>query len=394
MKYYTPFSIEITDSDIGEYENADGTINMPWSRSEQIDGPGVIRQYDNKIYKSLSAIKPLVTYIWQDADPLNKYNITTLTDTTDDGTAVPIVNAVTTVYVVSQDKYYIAKTTGTIDFTGEDYDSPADFNPVTDNSLRHEYYIPEIGSLKWSYQGVSNRTASVSQAINRFSTKNATSFYQEFIVSGADAITLYNVKADSIVFEARKTSDNTLLDTQTIDGVELGFTSFREWFDSSYEDPNYDTKVVVKPDYYIVDPVKIRITATNAVENPQIGEILPGRIKDGGETQDGVNNPTQTDSEIRENIAGELVIDGEGDASRVWRAMSIKSLIDTAAYDLYSKATEDIINKRVIVIGENTDSPQYRSLILYALAQEATPTLQSNADKSSIDFQFRELKAG
>lgn len=394
MKYFIPYDITILDSDIGEFENADGTINTPWSNDEQINGAGAVRQYNNRIYKSLRKINPLVTYIWQDADPLNKYNQTTADDSITDGTAVSIINGVTTIYVVSQEKYYIAKTTTTVDFTAEDYDAPANFNEITDNSLRYDYYIPDKAELFWSDQGVSNRTASVSKAINKYSTKDANTFYQEFTATSINTIVLYNTKVQAINIEIRTVDTDEIIQTETIDSIRLDFTSFREWFDSSLEIPNYDSKIIINADYYYIGEVKIRITLTNTLERPRIGEILAGRFADGGITLDEVSNPTETDSEITRNSAGELIFEGEGDVTKIYRRMNLNIKIPTASYNEYSDMTLKIINSRILVIGENTDDPIYQSLVLYGGVVTATPTLISNSTLSELAVEVREFNTG
>jgi hypothetical protein len=398
VKYFFPESIVITDSDIGIYENADGTINSPWLKSEKINGYGAIRQYNNKRYMSLRKIEDLVTYIWQDSDPLNKYAIKTSDDSTSNGTAIPIVNGVTTVYVVSNEKYYKAKTTGTVDFTSESYLTPANFNEVTDGSLRYKYFNPENrdeSSLYWEYKGVSNYSASTSKAINRYSTKNADSFYQEFIVKGANICVLYNVVATTVTVDIRNNVTNELLQPiYEVDATSRNYTSVREFLDSSQEPTNYKRKIILRPNFYNLGEMKVRFTFENTLENPRIGEILIGRIADGGITLDGVENPTESDIEIIKNEAGEYEIDGEGDETRVWRSMRLNIKIPTPTYNIYSQATKKIISNKMVILGENTEDGIYESLILFGIATNASPTLVSNSTLSDLNINFREINSG
>jgi len=394
MRYLIPYDLTISNSNIGEYENADGTTNTPWSRSETISGAGVVRQYNDRVYQSKASTKKLVIYIWNDADPQNNYNTTTLTDTTDDGSAVPIVSGETTVYVVSSEKYYISKFTGTISFIDEDHAQPQHFDEVTDFSLRHDYYIPTESTLKWKDLGASNRTASVAKAINKTSSKNATSFWQEFETKNVSSFVLYNVKAETIKIEIRRKSDDVEIVAETQSSIMLDFTSFREWFDSSLEDPKYNKKVIFTPDFYYLGEVIVKMTVNNVAELPEVGEILVGRFADGGVSKDGVPTPTETDSEIIKLDSGEIVLDGEGDPTRVWRTMQLDIFIDTPKYDLYSEVTAKIINRRILAIGENTDDPVFQSLVLYGAVTRATPTLTSNSTKSNIQIDVREFTEG
>ena len=137
---------------------------------------GSYRIYNDIIYKALQNIKAMTRYTWYNEDSNNNYGYDNLNQKiVPDPTNVYIENGVTVVYVQSNLKYYIAKSTGYIDFTIEDPITPANFDSLgTDTDYRFEEILPngKKNTLNWGYEGSTNQTVMFDGVINKQSENN------------------------------------------------------------------------------------------------------------------------------------------------------------------------------------------------------------------------------
>lgn len=150
---------------------------------------GSIRKYQNYKYIALDDIAPTVNHVWYDLEPLNIYGYDLYTDSIiPDATSVSVTNNVTIVFVQSLKKYFRANTTGTVNYTTENWSSPTNFtdlgiNPTPLYRTKLDYPNGKKDTLLWGYEGVLNRFIMFDGVLNAqtindrsFNTNNQVTF--------------------------------------------------------------------------------------------------------------------------------------------------------------------------------------------------------------------------
>lgn len=134
------------------------------------------RIYNGIIYMAQKDIAKTVNHIFHNEDSSNIYAYDLYNELNlEDLTSVSVVNGVTLVYVISNGKYFLANTTGFIDYTSEDFDAPTNFTDL--GTTPTPLYRTEINNpdgrrdtLFWKYQGTTNKNkmfdGTSSQSIN------------------------------------------------------------------------------------------------------------------------------------------------------------------------------------------------------------------------------------
>ena len=135
------------------------------------------RIYNGIIYKAQKDIAKTVDDVFHNEDPSNIYAYNLYTESNiEDLTSVPIVSGVTIVYVITNQKYFMASTTGSVNYLTEDFEgTPANFTdlgtaPTTLYRLETNNPDGRRDTLFWKYMGTTNKNkmfdGTSSQSIN------------------------------------------------------------------------------------------------------------------------------------------------------------------------------------------------------------------------------------
>ena len=381
MKHILPIDIEITESDITETEIEFSVLNGY--------NKGILRRYNSRLWESYTKIEPLATYLWNDNDTENKFTIRLEDQVVINSTTVPVVNAVTIVYVYSNDSYYVAKTTGDVDFTLQDIDNPADFTKLTDSPplWRHEQNLPETNSIYWKDIGATNRNKCVDQAINTYSEKLET-INLKFIAEDIDLVALLNIKCVSAQIIVADTITLVELKNETMQVLNKTYTNRTEWM--RYK-PTYKKAARFDFSFFTRNPVEVNIILAGASPTSlvRLGEILAGTKEENGLTLDGVPIDINSGRKIIENEdTGEVILETEN-IIKSFFIYNFNLKIDTTSFDTKVDVCSKILSQRVLVFAENTDDIQYESMVVYGFVRKASPTLLSNNTKSDVTMQVQ-----
>lgn len=387
MKSILPIDIDITESNIAENEGIDGTI-YPYSVTEGY-AKGIKRYYDKRLWETYTEIKPLATYSWNDLDPLDKVALRLEDQVVIDATSVPIANAVTIVYVYSNSTYYVAKTTGNVDFTAEDIVNSANFTALTDSPplWRYEQNLPAEESIYWKDLGATNRNKCVDQAINTYSLKEG-EINLKFIADDIDLVALLNIECETAQIIVTDTVLLTVLKDETVDVLNLTYANRREWM--RYK-PQYKKTVRFDLDFFTRNPIEINIilTGIDTTSQVKLGEVLAGKKSENGLTLDGVPIDIASARKIIENLdTGEVILEKE-DVIKSYFLYNFSLLIDTSSFDTKTELCAKILAQRILVFAENDDDVQFESMAVYGFVRKASPTLTSNRTKSDISMQVQ-----
>lgn len=229
------------------------------------------RQLNNKLYKALDLIDPLCTYIYDNTDPLNPHYTVTAVDDAEvaDNTSVSCTSGATVVYVVDNSTFYIAQTTGNLDFTNEDIEAPQNFTTAT--GYRYLKYNPEDTPLKWEDLGYTNKYKCLDQSLNSQTVLDS-NIEMSFIVTKVDEIHLFNVVGESVDVVVTRTSDSVEIYNENLPLIDKNGGTFYNWV---FNDFVYTTGV--HEQVSIAFEVEVDITI-NAVNNEaKIGLVAIGK---------------------------------------------------------------------------------------------------------------------
>jgi hypothetical protein len=391
MKHFAPLDITLTDSSIAEDEGINGTI-YPFVLIEAYD-EGVQRYYGTRLWEARADINPLANFEWKDIDPLDSYATNLHTQTVEaDPSAVSVIVG-TKVYEHSTKKYYSSLAIATVDFTAGDLANPAKFTDLgTTASYRYLYKIPEENSIYWKDLGATNRNKCVDKAVNSQSEQTGTEMWFEFEVKNIDKVILFNLdaKSSTIILYDPLVGIGSPVYEDTKDDL-LNTTSIINWRTLS----QYEPILISNVDWtlpFFSGTLTVRIILENTVSSLlKLGEILVGQNQQLGLTLDGVPITIKSSGKITQQENGDIVFEDEGDITKVYRVFNFVVLFDSVALDTTLDQCDAMINKRIVVFGENTDEEQYRSLIVYGFSRDASPAFKSNATKSDIKFQVQRL---
>jgi len=325
VKFFIPQDVVITDSSIAENEGVDGTI-YPFDVTLGY-AEGVKRYYETRLWETFTTIYPLAHYDWNNLDPLNEYGTNLHTQTLiPDPTSVPVVNAVTVVYVYSNKHYYISKTTGNVDFTIEDIENPANFTDLGLENVaefRGQYRYPvEDDSIYWKDLGATNRNKCADKAINTQSQEEDTESYFEFVATNINKVILFNFEAESAkitVYNPLDYDPDTEIGTFIYENTKTGLlntTSIVNWRTLSQYEPSFIKNVDWTLPFFTGE-VTVRITLNNTTPILiKLGEILMGQTQEYGVTLDGLPITIKSSGKIVQQANGDIIFEDEGDITK------------------------------------------------------------------------------
>lgn len=388
MKNFVPVAINITDSNIAENEGIDGTI-YPYSLEEGYL-KGVQRYYGTRLYETYTNINPLAHYLFIDVDPLSKYTTNLHTKTKEaDSSSVAVVSGVTVVYVQSLSKYFKASVTTNVNFLTEDWTAPVNFTDLgADANYRYEYFEPQENSIYWKDLRSTNRNRCTDKALNAQSIKNDTEMWFEFESKNMDKVVLLNLEAESAKITVYTTDINNPIHEETVNDL-VDTSSIVDWRTFSQFAPLFYKNVdFTLP--FIVGDVKIRVSLNSEVPRDlKLGEVLHGQSEDFALTLDGIPITVKSSADITEKENGEIIFEDEDSILTTFKRFNFDLIFDSKTLDATLKRCENMIGRRVVIYGENTDEPKYSSLIIYGLAVDASPTFKSGYTKSDIQLQVK-----
>lgn len=383
-----PKDIIITNSSVAESEGLEGTI-FPFNILEGYE-KSVKRYQGTRLYEANTKIDPLAHYSWNALDSADEFAINLHTQTlVADPTSVPVVDGETIVYVYEDQNYYISKVTGNVDFTTEDIEDPSSFTLLTAPApWRHEYYYPDQTPLIWKDTGATNRNRVADKAINTYSMQNTDEMWFEFETRGADSVFLFGLDASDVKITIYDTDINNPIYTNTKTNL-IDTTSIIDWRTySRFEPPEILNVNWMLP--FLTGSVTIRITlSSDNPRNLRLGEILAGSIDTIGATLATVPATVKSSAQIIETPAGEIILSDEGDSTKVYELFTFSMKFPSEEMDSILKKCQTLIHKRIVITGEDTDEIEYRSLVIYGFAREASPTLRANWEKSNIKLQIQ-----
>jgi len=401
LKFYIPEDITIIDSSITEHTDVDDTVYDVWSKTAEYPKDKIV-SHDGELFSAFTNIYPLATYSWNDpSNTLTAIVIKLSDETTETPTVVPCVQDVTVVYVIDswQDvadpkdavgKYFLyIGITGNVDFTSIDPSSPANFELII--NYRHEYQEPIAGqnSIYWEFLEATNRTKVVDKSYNSQSVdESSIEAWWEFEITDPDKVTLFNIEtitAKIIVYTTDindpfyENTTDTLLDTTSIVNWRT-LVRYKNIFTKNADWTIPFTSGTFKVRVYLLSPDPIDL---------KLGEILVGQTVDFGKTVDGIPIQVKSSGKITERENGDVIFEDEGDISKVYTLFDFVISFDSFALDSFVDKCSGLINRRIVVFGENKDEAQYRSLIVYGFSRNASPSFRSNNTKSEIKLQIQ-----
>jgi len=404
MKFYIPEDITITASSIAQHTDASETVHDVWSKTEEYPEDKTT-SHNGELFKSYTNIYPLATYSWNDPSNTSTAIVIKLADgTLETPTAVPCVADETVVYVVDSwkdtaspqevvGKYFLfIGTTGDIDFTTVDPSSPANFELII--NYRHGYQEPEEGknSIYWEYLGATNRNKVVDKSYNSQSVAlNTTEAWWEFEVTDPDKVTLFNVEAITakiIIYTTDieepfyENTTGTLLDLSTVVNWRT-LVRYRNIYTKNADWTIPFTSGTFKVRIYLQAPTS---------QDLKLGEILVGQTVDFGLTLAKVPIQVKSKGKIIERDNGDVIFEDEGDISKIFTIFDFNVKFDSATIDSTLDKCTTLINRRVVVFGENTDDEKYRSFIVYGFARDTSPDFEDDKTKSGLKLQIQRFR--
>jgi len=393
MKHFIPIDITITDSNIAENEGSEGTI-YPFVVTDAY-AKGVQRYYNDRLWYSFTEIYELATLAWNDLDPNDKFTTRLSDNVVIDSTTVPIVTD-DIVYVYTEEQYYRSKQTRTVDFTTEVYlEANWEILESPDNHYRYEWTYPHTDSIFWKDVGATNRNKCVDKAINSQSAKTDTDMYFEFEIKNINKIIIFNLEAEEAKLTLYDPNDydpdteiGTYIYENTVEDLQ-NYDTIVDWRTLSQYEPSYVKNVDWTLPFF-TGTLTARITLSSALSSDlKLGEILAGQTQSIGLTLDGLPISIKSSGKIIEQENGDIIFVDEGDVTKVFHIFNFSLIFDSYAIDSILDRCDEMINRRIVVFGENTDEVKYRSLIVYGFSRDASPTLKTNSTKSHIKLQVQ-----
>lgn len=402
MKYFIPLDVVITASSIAEGTDQTGTAIPAWvNTSGYIAGTQV--SHNKRISQAFTNIPALATYTWNDPSP----SVTPICTRLSDGvsitpvTAVPCVANTTIVYIISSYKdltnvvtgryFKYTGTTGNVDFTTIDPTSPAQWTEV----LGYRYLSAEPvegNTVYWEDLGASNRNRCADKAYNSQSIGLDTmEEWWEFKLQNAEEVVLFNIAAQSARMVAYATDIGTPFYDNTISSL-LDTTGIVNWRTLSQYIPKYTKGARWTLPFYSGE-VTIRIYLMNpSPGSVYLGEILPGRKSYVGATLDGVPVQVKSSGVVTELPNGDIVFADEGDVTKVYTLFDFVVKFDSPNLDVLLDTCSKMINRRIVVFAENTDTVTLTSLNIYGFIRDASPTYSESNTTSDVKIQVQRLK--
>lgn len=402
MTCVIPFDLVIKNSSIPNHTDINGVEYPQWTNQAYLKN--TIVSHLGCLYSAETNIYPMATYSHNDIANTITPEVIRLSDNAIiTPTAVPCVKDQTVVYVIDTwkegredvvGKYFIyVGTTGNIDFTVIDPKNPSTFhfNPI--NNYTELKVEPVFGdsSLYWKYLGRTNRNKIIDKAYNSQSIiQNSTEAWWEFEVEAPDVITLFNVATQKAKITIYTTDINNPIYENTMDDL-LDTSSIINWrtlvrYRNKYKNTTTWTIPFISGTY----TVRITLMSTTPMDL-KLGEAILGLKQDVGITVDGVPTQIKSSGKIIENDNGEVVFQDEGDITKVYLIYTFGIKYDSITHDAIIDKCTELINRRIVVNGENTDKQEYRSLTVFGHIMDASPTLKTNNTKSDIQIQVRRI---
>lgn len=402
MNYFIPKQLSITNSSIPEHTDDSGTVYPVHSKTSSYVKDTTI-SYKGSLFKSFQNIYPLATYSWNDIAMNITPTVIRLSDNvTITPTSVPCVANITVVYIQDTWKtgYETVKgfyfkytgTTGNVDFTTINPSSPSNFTKI--ENYRHEDLLPTVGknTLYWEYLGRTNRWKVTDLAYNSQAiVENTTEVWWEAVVKHPQKVTAFNIQAKSAKITIYTTDINTPIYENTISSL-LDTSSIINWRTLSLYEARY-TKNASWNIPFLSGEFTVRVTLfSDTPMTIKAGEILAGDKKQLGMTLDGVPMQIKSSGKITELENGDVVLEDEGDITKVYLIYNFSITYDTNTHDSIVDKCTEFINRRIVVEAEDSDNPIYRSLVFYGFVRESSPTLTTNSTQSKIEIQAQRFK--
>lgn len=399
MKYFIPRTVSISDSSISANTDDNGTAYSSWDRTVNYQKDTIVA-YGGTLVKAFTNIYPLATYTWNDSSQLETPKVIRLSDNaTIDPTTVPCVKDVTVVYVVDTwkdgadtvvGKYFqFTGTTGNIDFTAINPVSPANFTEIL--NYRYEDHEPLMGqnSLFWEYLQYTNRAKPTDKSMSSQSVvENTTEEWWEFETNNPDRVSLFNIEAEQARIIVYTTDINNPLYDNTTENL-YDYSSIINWRTLVRYIPIYKKNVFWSLPF-ITGTVKIRVYLISSVATTlRLGEILEGEIGELAITEDGIALQIKSSGIITERPNGEVVFEDEGDQTKVYTTTDFNLVYNSDELDSVTDKCSEIINRRIVIYGENTDSIRFQTLVIYGFIRDASPTFDSNMNKSNLKIKVQ-----
>ena len=402
MKYFIPITVSITASSIAEGTDQTGATIPAWvNTSGYIQGTSV--SHNKRISRAFTNIPALATYTWNDPSSAITPVCTRLSDgvSITPVTTVPCVANTTIVYILDSYKdltnvvkgryFKFIGTTGNIDFTAIDPTSHATWEEV--NGYRYLTAEPMEGNtLYWEDLGATNRNRCTDKAYNSQSIGlTTTSEYWEFKLTNAEEVVLFNIQAQSARIVAYTTSISTPFYDNTVSSL-LDTTGIVNWRTLSQYVPKYTKGVKWNLPFYSGE-VTIRIyLLNNTAATVALGEILAGRKSYVGATLDGVPIQVKSSGVITELPNGNIVFADEGNITKVYTLLDFVVKFESTNLDILMDRASEMINRRIVLLAENSDIETLPTLTVYGFIRDASPTYTSNNTMSNIKIQVQRLK--
>lgn len=393
MKYFLPVALTYNSTNVSENETETGGTYTVYSETAG-HNLGQQVKYGTEIFTALAADYPLARYIWEDLVSANKYAYDLWNKVALYPTAgvlnIAITSGVTVVYVRSNNSYYVAKTTGTVNFMGEPISSPRNFDIVTASPppYRHTYNYPvsREDTLYWGYDGVANRYRALDSTIGTQTIKyGSTTFTASFLVNAVSAVSLFQVLGESVSVNVYDVIDPmspillystavSLVDTSELDTYEKVCTM----------SPSYTPTALIEfPSRYAL---RIDITITKAAGGAGCGAIKIGRLENLGKALDGVDVNLKSFNQVDQLPNGEFVWNKDNSELNKTTVLRYNLKIDTPSFDSIVRRLKTITDKEVVLLGDDGD--EYTVLVNYGAIRGASGTLYSNSTKSNATLEI------
>ena len=398
MKYFIPNVVSITDSSINEGTDQSGNTLLAWVNTNgYLIGNQVY--HNQRISQAFVNIPALATYSWNNPSASISPLCTKLSDgSTVTPTAVPCVQNVTVVYIISErkdltevitSKYWLyTGTTGNVDFTAFNPSSFTGWTLVL--GYRYDPAEPTLGNtIYWKDLGATNRNKCVDKAYNSQSlVSSSSSEWWEFQLTNSEEVSLFNIAAQSARCIAYTTSISTPFYDSTISNL-LDTTRVVNWRTYSQYVAKYVKGVSWTLPFYS-GTITVRIYLMNT--NPgliALGEILPGRKTLVGVTMDGVPIQVKSSGVITTLTNGDIIFSSEGDVTQVYTLFDFVVKFNSPDLDTIIDLCSEMINRRIVVFAENSDIITKQSLKIYGFIRDASPTYTENNTLSDIKIQVQ-----
>ena len=382
MKFYIPQDTPILDSNIAYNADKDGNLYTthnvlsPYNKGTQV-------YYEDMLFTSFTDIYPLAHFIWEDTIFSLRYAFDLHNDEVfATPTAVPIVADVTVVYVRSVNKWYKAKTTATINFMTEDYVSPANFNEITGvvpYRIAYNYPAENTNTLFWRFDGYANRANAFDNGIGT-QTEYLEQIYFKLHTENTNYISLFYLDAETVRIKITDgvggiTTDTTinLIDTSHLDNYEKVCTVrwlYKQYATLAYRNMGTQT-------------IEVWVTPSPTAY-AKIGAIKAGFIDYLGKTLDGAEVSHKSYNEVSQRTNGTYVFNAENKESNTTAIIRYEMTVETPVFDMMVNKLKSIVDKVVVLIGDNDDSIQYSTTLNYGAVTNTSGVLKTHWEHSSL----------